>query len=902
MSLPQNEISAAALIERLAAGHAARITVVTPNRRLAQALQARFGAARERAGETAWETPDVLPFGAFVARLWDDALHSDLGPGLPSPLSPAQEHALWEEAIAASRLATDLLAAGAAATQCAAAWALVHAWRLRDRLEPHAGGEDARAFLDWAQRYERLARGREAIDAARLPDAVAPLLAEPAIELPATLVLFGFDLLTPQQEAFVASLAATGVAVARSRNEERPGRVRRLELATEDEEFAAVARWARARLEADQAARIGIVVPDLARSRARIARALARTLHPARPLEAGGESPVAFDISLGMPLDAQPLVHDALLLLRLCGRALATEEASRLLRSPYLAGAAGEAAARARLDAALRERLGVTVTLDALARAAQWERLPRAPGLAARLERLAQHRREALFAPRAPGEWARAFAETLRIAGFAAGCALESAEHQALEKWHEVLGDFAGLERVCGRMGFGEASAHLARIARDTLFQPESPEVPVQVLGILESSGLAFDHLWVTGLTEEAWPLPARPHPFVPLRLQREAGIPNAEPAASLALDRRITAAWRGSAGEVVFSHARTKQESECAASPLVAGIAAGSLEELALPAWPLLADAVRAAGRIERRADGRAPALPPGERRGGTALFRDQAACPFRAFARHRLGSEGLAAPQPGLGAADRGTLLHETMRGAWARLGSKAGLDACTGEALEALLDACAADAIELVRRTRREALSGRFAEVERRRLAALARDWLAIERQRGDFEVAQLEARVALAFGGVAVSGKLDRLDRLAAGGEAVIDYKSGAAAVSSWLGPRPDEPQLPMYAVAAGADVRVIAFAKLKPGEQAFCGLAMEDGLLPGVTTIDRNRSRDAARYAGWTQLLHAWRAEAEALGTAFREGDARAAPKRGEATCQQCDQQPLCRIAEKAGEP
>jgi probable DNA repair protein len=900
MSLQHNEISRAELFSRLAAGHAARVTVVTPNRRLAQALHAGFAAERQSAGALAWETPDILPLAAFVARLWDDVLHSDLAPRLPALASPAQEQALWEEAIGGSKLGGSLLAVPAAAAQCSAAWGVVHGWRLRERLAAHAGGEDGRAFVEWAGRYERLARERIVIEVARLPDAVVDALDKSAVALPGTLVLFGFDLLSPQQDFFVAALEARGTRVARGRHAARDAQVRRVELGTADEEFAAVARWARARLEANPGARIGIVVPDLARSRARIGRALARVLHPGRPLAAGRDAAIAFDFSLGTPLDRQPVVRDALLLLRLCGRSVAFEEASRLLRSPYLDGAQAEGAARARLDAALRRRLGPTVTLDALAAAAQSDAVPRAPAMAARLAQLADHRRSALFGARPAGEWARAFGEVLRIAAFGSDAALDSTEYQALRKWHEALGEFASLERVCGKMGYGEACGRLSRIVRDTVFQPETGEVPIRVLGILESAGLEMDHFWITGLTEEAWPIPPRPNPFVPLRLQREAGVPNADAASSLALDRRLTQGWLQAAREVVLSHARLEDEGEMGPSPLVASVPSQPLEALGLPSYPSLIDAVRAAGRLERVEDGRAPGVAEGLHRGGTALFRDQAACPFRAFARHRLASRALETPQPGLSAADRGTLLHEMMRGVWTALRTKSALDACVGEALEALLGACADDAIARVRRSRREALSGRFAVLERSRLVETARAWLGIERPRRDFSVVECEQRRAFTFGGVTVDGKLDRRDALGDGGFAVIDYKAGAASIASWLGPRPEEPQVPMYASAAGEDVRAVAFARLKAGEQEFCGLALEEGLLPGVKTIEGNRSRHASRYRGWPDLLASWSRELEALGTAFREGDARVDPKRGAQTCQQCEQQPLCRIAEKAG--
>ena len=86
------------LFSRLAEGHAAGITVVTPNRRLAQELQRSFDALQIAKGLTSWEAPDILPFGAFVERLWEDALYSDLGEKLPLLLTPAQEQRYREAA------------------------------------------------------------------------------------------------------------------------------------------------------------------------------------------------------------------------------------------------------------------------------------------------------------------------------------------------------------------------------------------------------------------------------------------------------------------------------------------------------------------------------------------------------------------------------------------------------------------------------------------------------------------------------------------------------------------------------------------------------------------------------------------------------------------------------------
>jgi hypothetical protein len=63
-----------------------------------------------------------------------------------------------------------------------------------------------------------------------------------------------------------------------------------------------------------------------------------------------------------------------------------------------------------------------------------------------------------------------------------------------------------------------------------------------------------------------AWPIPARPNPFIPVALQRAAGVPESSAAASLDLDSRITRGWLDHAeGSVLVEFGATRVL--CAAS-----------------------------------------------------------------------------------------------------------------------------------------------------------------------------------------------------------------------------------------------------------------------------------------------------------------------------------------------
>jgi probable DNA repair protein len=283
------------------------------------------------------------------------------------------------------------------------------------------------------------------------------------------------------------------------------------------------------------------------------------------------------------------------------------------------------------------------------------------------------------------------------------------------------------------------------------------------------------------------------------------------------------------------------------------------------------------AARRSETVPDGRAPALATKTPRGGTRILSDQAACPFRAFARHRLAAESLEAPVAGPDARARGLLLHTLMKELWSELKGSAGLRGDCGPAIERAAAAAVRDA----------KLEEPFAALERKRLAKLARDWLEVERERSPFEVVATEDKRKLAVAGLELNGRIDRMDRLEAGGHALIDYKTGRPTPAEWLGERPDDPQLPLYALNAGEDISAVAFAKLKTGDMRNMGFSEQKDAIPGVKP-----AKD------WAALIEGWRKEIESLGAGFASGDARVDPKKQLTTCRYCDLQTLCRVYEK----
>ena len=874
------------LFARFAAGHAANVTAVTPNRRLAQELAREFDSAQGAAGLDVWEAADILPVGAFIERLYDDARYSDVSPGLPRLLTGTQEQELWQAAIRSSRWGELLLTVSQAATDCRRAWTLAHEWGIAGVLGNFPGNDDARAFAEWSNDYARRCHRDGNTDGARLPDVVATLLGSEAVHRPALLVVYAFDVVPPQLRDFLDVCARQGIDVCACGPRPRLGEVQRLAFASAREELDAAARWARARLEGGAGrpgdgrsgvgrlgvGRIGVVVPELGPRRKEVARVFARIMRPGHNLPGAESTALPFNISIGVPLSEYPLVHAALSIIELAGSEVGFEQAAKLIRSPFLAGAESGMARRARLEAAMRRVAPARLTLGKLVGLVESD-----PDLRRLLDALFTRAKAGPSGERSPQDWGRHFSDLLAAAGFPGERGLDSIEFQTRAKFNETLAELAKLEHVVPRMSFTYALARLRRLCADTLFQPETPDAPVQVLGVLESAGLEFDALWVSGLTDDVWPLRARPNPFLPPALQRKAGIPEASPEATLARARRITEGWLVAAGEVIVSHPEMDGDRALITSPLITAIPAGSVQALPGAEYPRYRDRIHAARKAETMADGQAPPLATSTPRGGTRILSDQAACPFRAYARHRLAAESLEEPVEGPDARTRGLLLHALMKELWSELKTSEALQHdCT-----AAINRAAAIAVTAA------GLEEPFAGLERTRLAKLAREWLEVERGRSPFAVVATEDKRKLVVAGLEINGRIDRMDKLESGGHALIDYKTGRPTPNEWLGERPDDPQLPLYALNASEDVAAVAFAKLRTGEMRFMGFSRDKESLPGL-----KQAKD------WSALLAGWKQEIEFLGASFAAGDARVDPKKALATCRYCDLQTLCRVYER----
>ncbi|HKK03488.1 MAG TPA: PD-(D/E)XK nuclease family protein [Gammaproteobacteria bacterium] len=848
--------------------------VITATRRLARAMQADYARA---SGADSWATPAILPWSAWVQSAFRELRDFGRLEEHRACLSDGQSAALWEQLLAQDEVTRALLMPSAAVESFREAWALAHEWRLPWAELQARGGEDCRSFLRIARAYERRLAAMDCLDTAQLPALLAPCLGQrdgPQV------LLAGFDTLTPVQQQIMAAFGERARRLAPPRHGSAP---RLMAFADERAELAAAATWARDRLEQDPAARLAIVIPDLGAQGALVEGLLDEALAPRRMLAGASLLPRPWNVSLGAPLLDTPAVAAVFLSLGLIRPGLETLEVGRLLRSPFIAGAASEAGARARLDAWAREHAGEQVGRKQLLRwLAGAEGAPACPVLAAGIEGFLA---ETGSAPRRrrPSEWAAALARALKRLGWPGETPPDSATWQAVQAWAGLLDDLAGIDAVSGRISLGDAVARLRRLAAERRFQPETPALPVQVLGLLETAGLEFDATWVSGLHDGVMPAGLRPCPLLPAAMQRERRMPRACPDAELAHARHTVERLAASAPEVVFSYPEARADEPLRPSPVLSGF---PVEAAPVPARQGVAAMIFEGRRLEARRDEQAPPLA-GAVRGGTGVLSAQSSCPFQAFAVYRLHAEPLETPTSGVDPRTRGALVHQVLHALWGTLRDRdglAGLDAASRLArVEEAVNVAAAALLAWVPRG--------LAAIEREETVRRILQLLALELERPDFRVLQREQRVTIELGPLSIRGQADRVDQLAEG-VAVIDYKTGAADPARWEGERPADAQMPVYSLAFGDELVGLAYASLKPGEVGFYGRAMSAEALGPL--------RKKFRVTGseeWQAMRKSWREVVERLAQSFSAGHAAVDPLRPRVTggsCTYCHLGTLCR--------
>jgi ATP-dependent helicase/nuclease subunit B len=875
-------------------------TLVTPNNRLARDLVTRFDEIQRTAGRRVWVALRTVPWHGWLQSLWLDALAAG---ALKEPRilvnAPAATH-LWDRVVAHE--SSELLDIRGAAVLAEDAWTLFHAWRRPDDQYEgwsRAGiGDDAATFARWAQRYRAALEAKGFVDMAQVADRLASCASQVPVWRKRRIVAVGFIELTPQQQRLLHLMRDAGVDVVEcALPQVADSRRQRVECPTPATELGYALAWARDHALANADAMIGVVVDDLASRREEIAACAEDILSPALANRVLPDAPRPYDISLGVPLADIPVAATAIDLIALGAGPIARSTAAALLRSAHLPDAQAQWSRRAMCERAWREQGTRSITFAEAIRSLD----DVDPELARKWRPISVPGRTS----RSSAQWASDWRAWLLALGWPGTRPLGSGEWQACEAWSRLLVSFATLASVTPVLTRDEATAALRALAARTLFQPEAPPARIRILGMLEASGLVFDALWISGMSADRWPPAPQPHPLLPLVWQRERHVPRSDPAADLMHARALTEGFAHAARQLVVSHAYIADGRERAGSALFALWPQSDVATFP-PPMGLSRDIANCGGDFEEIADDHAPPIPNGSlTRGGIGIIENQSACPFQAFALHRLRTDTWPAASEGLTPQERGILLHAALANFWNDVGDQATLVGLADAKLDLRIANAVAHALGKFDRLRWQSLPTVVASGESQRLAETIRAWLTtVERARPPFVVRDTESKLSLALGGIGIRMRVDRIDTLADGGVAVIDYKSGRAITpGKWFASRPSGTQVGLYALAFRATsnpppIRAAVYAQLKAGEIEVKGLAADGEAWPPLKTAADIRS---IPFASWVEIEADWAGRYGQLATNFAQGVAAVAPRDAQC-CKYCDLQALCRIQSLANAP
>ena len=913
--IPNEILKRHALFEELAAG----LHLVTANSRLARVLETQYGTWRREMGDRQWETPGIQAWESWVNDLWEAAsLQGAPGTGRAVP-GEHQLNSLWQQVLNSDHEAVGLLHRESLAGQLRETRNRLVDWQLNmndpawfgDQNENHA------CFHRWNEAFEALSGAGGWIAPEDRTTVLAGAVNDAMLTAGSDIGLLGFDEINPAQGALLENLGKCGARVRFLSLSPASGAAVLWRATDTESEMRRMACWVRHWSEKEPGSDIAVVVPDLQSRRQEVERHLSEVLTPGS-LDSGGYYR-PWNVSLGPSLARHPMVSGAFELFRMLEPRPDIQDVGRVLRSPWIRGWRSERNARALLEKRLREKYPRQLRLSEVRyRALETRRfdpggkeLPpdrREPeawncpefaamiGLLIRFDQKNRGNRPASY-------WAEAINGLLTGAGWPRPQPAEDAhgehgEHwQALQAWQEALRELASLNATAGEMDRQSALAQLGQICGKRIYQPQSPPAPIQVLGMYEISGLRFDHLWVLGLHKDNWPPAARPDPFIPGRLQSGAGLPHSSPLREVEVARTVTQRLLETAPDIVFSYPQYVEGEKVLPSPLLTTRDLPAIEEV--PGWDGKSWPV---GIFEQGQPAIEPLASPGPvssglARGGSSILKNQAICPFRAFAGNRLGAEGLETPGDGITATQHGSLLHAVLEAFWRETVNQRALLELDREALK---ECVGRHVEEVLEEDRGLTFRPVFRDLEAARLKRQVLELLELEKQREAFEVTDFEKEIVTEIEGQSIRLVIDRIDRLPSGAEVIIDYKTGKVDPKKWFGHRPEDPQLPLYAISARTPPAGVVFSVVRDDECLYKGVVSEEGIFPGLppkTTRSTGELVEAGQNL--TATVKGWRSVLHGLMSAFLAGAAPVNPHRGSAACARtyCEFKSLCRVGE-----
>lgn len=845
--------------------------IITVNERLSRYLIERKLTLMQRQDERVLAQDTIFSSTVWSQKRWQEALMQH--PDLPIVISPLHRHDLWQTIIRTHNpntlINTKDLADVAIQTNTLMAQYCLTASTFTAPLTT-----ESQAYLTWHNAYHALLQQNNWLDPSEILTYLLQHIDLSILALPQQLHFIGFTQLTPQLEALRTSLTDAGVRCHIFTPSTSTATKKVFAFThTRDEYYAALSKGHALTQKTNTT--MAIVVPDLQTQREAIEQLIADI--EKHPLLAPNQSASAFMITGGRALTAFPIIYLAYQLLNAWH--LHDQHAfSQILLSPFIAGSIDEQDARAQVDLTLKRKqpksLSFLAYLTAIPQGDEVSVLHTIRDHVSNLERPKKA---------SPAQWTCFFQQILDAWGWPGARGLSSAEHQCVKRFFELLDQLATIGTAFGDITYQHALQKLEYLLQHERFQHETTQpARVHIMGTLETAGLPFDYIWLTGVNDQTFPATPKPNPFIPLSIQKERMLPHASSKRETDFAVSLLAQLDTQTPTLYLSYAKQCDRQENTISPLINDY---PVDDTLHPQQIFTPQATLTS--VEDTY-GRAPALQ--SLKGGSTILKRQSHCPFSAHAAFRLNVSAFPEPLDRLDFIDRGTLIHRILEGLWQELGDHHTLITLTDDALLTRARTLTHQALMEHQKKYPSLLPPNLFNLEHQRLSTLTYQWLKHEQERPSFKVTQIEQTCHVEFCQLPLTLRIDRVDTLASGEQLIIDYKTGTTSASHWFSDRPLDPQLPLYVLCTQA--QGIAFAKVNITKPGFDGIMQDNPNINGIRALTKQRHADKTT---WQAQQDQWKTVLSDLANAFKKGYAAVDPASTQACCTHCEFKRLCRV-------
>ncbi len=852
--------------------------VLTPNRRLATFLRQYYDEYQLAQGRDAWSNLQIYPVSNWTEIYWDKTVHDSR-----LVLTDVQEILTWEQVIRDCTTDEILLNYTTTAKAVKDTWQLINHWLLPIEKLSQDNLIEVQHFMCFVNHFIQRCDEKHYISRAELLPGLIHNIKALTPFLPTHIYFIGFEDFSPALQTLRDNLKQHCEIKDLSIYQVKKATTALAPFPDDETELREMARWAyRSHMEKPNAV-IGCIIPNLTEKREQVLRIFTEVYFA----EAIEIETLPFNISASRHLSDYPILKSAIQILDFQLGACLHNEFSELLLSPFIGEAISEINERALFNTWLQSNCEMYIDVNRLIDSSPLQKI--CPKFHARLIQIKNFKQSVVNTKLE--NLINDFIKQLQIMGWPGEASLNSIEYQVVERFRKSFDELITFEKFFSKITIKQGIGLLIKLLQNTLFQAKTNEnAPIQILGLLEASGLLFDKLWVSQLNHETWPAPIKPNPFIPVAIQKKYQMPHATCERELQYSISLTQGFIRSAKEVIFSYALMDGERQLMPSSLVSHHPLMTFDPTS---YLSLEKKIFRTKELETYFDETGPPVEGTLSKGGSALFKAQAACPFRAFAKYRLNATSMENIQFGLSPADRGKIIHHVLAAIWNEIKSHQQLCQFSPEELTNFIFNKVQISLISYQNKKPYTLRPTTISLESTRIVNLVVEWLNLEKNRMPFSVIKCETKEMVKIGKITVELQLDRVDQLPDETHILIDYKTGKVHFLDWFGERPNEPQLPLYSMSDSHNLSGIFFAQVRRGDLNFQGISENNNNISHAISLVDLEKYDLM-FSSFAEMSAYWYEKLNNLSEAFCQGVATIDPKET-TTCQFCDLQTFCRV-------